>query len=242
MRSSSALSIAAPKPSPPLTDAALGFLDHRDAARPFFLWLHYLDPHHPYVDHDGAGGDDRARFASEIRFTDRELGRLLDGLATRGLAESTIVILHADHGEEFGDHGGQFHATTLYEEILHVPLIVAAPRVAPRVVPDLVSLDDVVPTVIDLLGVATPATFLGRSLAPALTGGAAPGGPRFAECTRFGRDKRAVLEWPWKLIADLTVGTVELYDLATDPREQRNQVADRRDVVTRLAALLGLAP
>lgn len=228
--------------SPPLTDAALAFLDHRDAARPFFLWLHYLDPHHPYVDHDGGGGDDRSRYGSETRFTDRELGRLLDGLAARGLADSTIVIVHADHGEEFGDHGGQFHATTLYEEILHVPLIVAAPRVAARTVDALVSLDDLVPTVVDLVGAATPAAFLGRSLAPALTGGAPPAGPRFAECTRFGRDKRAVLDWPWKLIVDLTVGTFELYDLQADPREQHNVVATQRAIVTRLSALLGAAP
>ncbi len=231
--------------SGPLTDAALGFLDRRDATRPFFLWVHYLDPHDPYVDHDGAGGDDRARYGSEVRHADRELGRLLDGLAARGLADDTLLVVHADHGEELGEHGGQYHATTLYEEILHVPLVIVAParaRLAAGVRAAPVSLYDLVPTIVDLLGVTTPAGFLGRSLVPTLRGAELAASPRFAECARFGRDRRAVLAWPWKLIADAAVGTLELYDLAADPHERANRIEDRPGDVTRLGALLGVAP
>jgi arylsulfatase A-like enzyme len=230
-----------------LSDAALAYLGTRDRARPFFLWIHYEDPHAPYVAQDDAarGGDDLARYDSEIRYTDRQLGRVLDALAADGSLADTVIIVHADHGEEFRDHGGQFHATTLYEEIVHVPLIVRLPAragVAPGRRDAPVSLLDLAPTLVDLLGVSTDAGFIGQSLVPLLRGEAAPARTLLAECRRFGRDKRMVLAWPRKLVLDRAVGTVELYDLATDPRERTNLVERDADAAAHLAAMAAALP
>lgn len=132
------------------TDEALGWLDRRgtDRSRPFFLWVQYMDPHDPYFAHDGSGDvfghainpnppkSQRDRilevYRQEIRYNDEHLGRLFDGLRQRGLLDRSVVFVWADHGEEFLDHDDWWHGTTLYDEQVHVPLIVRLPRVSPR--------------------------------------------------------------------------------------------------------------
>jgi arylsulfatase A-like enzyme len=230
-----------------LTDAALAFLARRARARPFFLWIHYMDPHAPYLAQDAAaqGGDDLARYESELRLVDRELARLLDALAADGSLADTIVVVHADHGEEFRDHGGQFHATTAYDEVVRVPLVVRLPAragVAATRLDAPVSLLDLAPTLVDLLGVPTDAGFVGRSLVPLLAGGALPPRPVLGACTRFGRDKRMVVAWPYKVIVDRAVGTAELYDLAADPGERENLVDRAGDDAARLWRLAVALP
>ena len=159
----------------------------------FFLFLHTYQVHSPYTpppDFDlfesyrEAGRDipitDRTpasircrhKYAGEVRYLDSELRRLLDGLATLGEADRTVVVVTADHGEEFGEHGGAFHGATLYDEVLRVPFILRAPGLVPAGVRTAVpvSLIDLVPTVLDLLGLPVPPTAQGRSLAPLLQG------------------------------------------------------------------------
>jgi arylsulfatase A-like enzyme len=227
----------------PMVDRAEHFLAARDQDRPFFLWLHFMEPHAPYRARDEAarGGDHQARYDSELRFVDREIDRLLTGLEQRGLLEDTLVIVHADHGEEFGDHGGQFHATTLYEEIIQVPLLLKLPArsgLAPARFDTPVSLLDLAPTLLDLLGVTTDAPLAGRSLLPLLAGEPSTARPVVSECFRFGRRKRAVVVWPHKLIVDDAVGTYQLFDLEADPAERSN-LADREpSTLAALAALL----
>ena len=207
-----------------LTDRALSLLDGRDEARPFFLWLHYMEPHAPYEAHGdvAANAPAEVRYDSELRHVDGEIGRLLDGMQQRGLLAQSIIALHADHGEEFGDHGGAFHGTTVYEEIIRVPFVLHVPAVKARSEPGPVSLIDLAPTVLDLLGVASSTPMVGRSLAPLLRGESLEPRPVVAECQRFGRDKVARIEWPRKLIVDRAVGTAEIYDLVADPAERRN--------------------
>ena len=141
--------------SPMITDKGLAFAtDSRDRA--FFLFLHYFDPHYDFIHHDGHGpvpssdsgvssgesiqslrlkasfmsGEDvavvRALYESEVSFTDHYLGRLLDGLERAGLYDDTIIVLAADHGEEFCERGDHWigHTRTLYQEVIHVPLII----------------------------------------------------------------------------------------------------------------------
>ncbi|MBI5490828.1 MAG: flippase-like domain-containing protein [Deltaproteobacteria bacterium] len=134
------------------TDEGLAWLDRHRAAepdRPFFLWVQYMDPHDPYFAHDGTGEvyghainpdppkEKRDRildvYRQEIRFTDEHVGRLLDGLRERGLLDDSVVVLWSDHGEEFQDHGDWWHGTSLYDELVHVPLMVRPPRTTPRV-------------------------------------------------------------------------------------------------------------
>lgn len=132
------------------TDEALAWLDGpgADRTRPFFLWVQYMDPHDPYFAHDGSGdvfghaidpsppASQRDRivevYRQEIRYNDEHLGRLIAGLRERGLLDRSVVVLWSDHGEEFLDHDDWWHGTSLYDELVHVPLIVRLPRLSPR--------------------------------------------------------------------------------------------------------------
>jgi len=231
-----------------MTDRAEAWLDARDKSKPFLLWLHYMEPHSPYDARDEAskGASEDARYESELRYVDREIGRLLDGLRTRGGYDDTIVVLFGDHGEEFGEHGGRFHGTSVYEEQVRVPLCVRAPKrsgvVARADVETVVSLLDVAPTLLDVLGVASPAPMMGRSLRPALLGEPLETRPVFMECSRFGRSHSAVVEWPYKMIVDPSVRTTELYDLAQDPGERDNLLERDPAEARRLMSLLAAVP
>jgi arylsulfatase A-like enzyme len=211
----------------PMVERATRFLEARDPQRPFLLWLHFMEPHAPYVAHDpaaqGAGG--QARYDSELRHVDAQLAALQADLQARGLDANTLWVVHADHGEEFGDHGGEFHATTLYEEVVRVPLLLRVPGaagIAPRLVDTPVSLLDLGPTLLDLLGVSSELPLLGRSLLPSLRGEPVPERPVLMECERFTARKRAYLRWPFKLIVDRATGSSQLFALHADPHEQRN--------------------
>jgi len=126
----------------------------------------------------------------------------------------------ADHGEAFGEHATRQHSKTLYEELVHVPLLVMGPRIAPRVVEQRVGLIDLGPTLLDLFGVPTPATSMGQSLVPLLAGSEAIlTRPLISEC----RLRRA-LTTPegLKVIDDPRRALVEVYDLTRDPGETQN--------------------
>jgi arylsulfatase A-like enzyme len=158
------------RPADETTTAGLGWLAERDPGRPFFAWVHYFDPHHPYEAPPGpSAGEDG--YDAEIGFVDRELGRLLDGLESRGLAQRTLTVIVADHGEGLGEHGEVSHTLLIYGSTMRVPLILHAPGVlAPGQVVDdtVVSVVDVAPTVAGLLDVAWGAEVDGIDL----TGGA----------------------------------------------------------------------
>lgn len=127
-----------------VTDAALAALDARDGTRPFFLWTHYFDPHDPYVPpSDLAALFADAPYDGEIAFVDRELGRLLDGIEARGLAQDLIVVITADHGESLGEHGEERHGFFVYDATIRVPLIAAGPGLVPARIDDQVRLQDV---------------------------------------------------------------------------------------------------
>ena len=226
-----------------LTEAALALIDSADPQQPLFLWLHYMHPHAPYVSHGDIAADasDRERYASELRFVDREAGRILERLRARSMLENAIIVLHGDHGEEFGEHGGKYHASSVYQEQIHVPLVIRLPeRIgAPqgRLVDTPVSLLDLTPTLLDLTLTGPLPELDGRALTPGLLGRDLPTHPVVMDCVRMGRHKRAVLAWPFKLIVDDKMATIELYDLASDPRERLPLSDDDR-----VSALLPLLP
>ncbi|RLB45316.1 MAG: hypothetical protein DRJ42_30200, partial [Deltaproteobacteria bacterium] len=128
------------------TDAAIEELNEvvRSGEPASFTWVHYFDAHEPYRD-THFGTSDIDRYDSEIRRVDHELERLL-AAAEEVLAGETIVVVTADHGEEFRDHGGVYHGFTLYEEQVRVPLLIRAPGLAPRRIAAPVELVDVAPT------------------------------------------------------------------------------------------------
>ncbi len=221
----------------PLTDQVLSYLQQfqRAGKRKLFLWVHYFDVHEPYRARAAFpfGPNDVDRYDAGIGHVDLSIGRLL--AAVSELPGPTIFILTSDHGEEFKEHGGYYHGSSLYEEQVRVPLIIGVPGVKPAVVKAPVELVDVVPTVLGLLGERIPETVRGRSLVPALLGSGDDDRPAFAEIY----SKKMVRQGRWKLIHDFRRSTNELYDLESDPRERSNLVSRRTAELTRLQKLLG---
>jgi arylsulfatase A-like enzyme len=183
---------------------------------PSLLWVHFFDTHEPYA---STGPTPEARYDGAVRAVDDALARVL-AHARRALARDLVVAVTADHGEEFGEHGGVYHGSTLYEEQVRVPLVLAAPGLAPARVAAPVELLDLAPTLLGLVDVVPPPSMRGRDLRPlALRGAPAEGsGPVFAAVNT----RTMVVRWPHKLVADLRFGVSELYDLARDPFERTN--------------------
>ena len=155
----------------------------------------------------------------------------------RARRPGTIVIVAADHGEEFDEHGGRYHGTSLYDEQLRIPLIISIPGVPPHVVDGQVELLDVTPTVLNLLDISVPVRMRGTDLGPWLATPPAPAArlpPAFAEL----EDKRMVSVAGEKLICDMRLGFCAYYDLTTDPHERHNLAEERPDRVATLHGLL----
>jgi len=228
-----------------VVDAALEWL-REDGARPFFAWVHLYDAHTPYE----APEPFRARFPksltgaydAEIAYVDAQVGRLLDALDADGRLAETLVVVVGDHGEMLGEHGELTHGFFIYEAATHVPLIVAGPGVPARVVPDQVRLVDVMPTVLELLGVGKPPATQGVSLLPLARGvrldlvaHSESWYPRY----HYGwSELRSVQDGRFKFIE---APRPELYDLQDDPREAHDRAAaDPARAETLAKALLDL--
>ncbi|MFO0695657.1 MAG: sulfatase-like hydrolase/transferase [Polyangiales bacterium] len=195
---------------------------------PSFVWTHFFDVHEPYLD-TSLGSADMDRYDAEIRNVDRAFARLIRETKKR-IHRPLVVVVTADHGEEFHDHGGVYHGSTLYEEQTRVPLIVHAPGLAGRRVAEPVELVDVAPTILGLVGLGTATTMRGDDLRPYAMGYARRTAPAFSAVAH----KRMIVEWPYKLVADLRFDVYELYDLSHDARERRNlasQQAGRLDAM-----------
>jgi arylsulfatase A-like enzyme/Flp pilus assembly protein TadD len=192
-----------------------------------FAWVHLYDPHDPYEPPEPYATRYAGRlYDGEVAWSDDLVGQLDAVLAETGRRDDTLLVVTADHGEGLDEHGEAVHGFFVYETTLHVPLIVRGPRVAPGTRVDSVTRSiDVMPTVLDLLGLAdaTPAVS-GRSLASALSGQALADEPTFAESLtpliHYGwSDLRALRDGKWKYIL---APRPELYDLDRDPGELKN--------------------
>jgi len=259
-----------------VNEEALRWLEQRDPDRPFFLFLHTLDPHMPYrppepfrrrlaPDADPRAGGveevvalrdglrpttahDReeipALYDAEIAGNDAAFGRLLAELRARGLYDPLLLVFVSDHGEELFDHGGWEHGATLYQELVHVPLLLKLPRGvgAGRRIGEKVRQVDVLPTILDVLDGETPRGIQGRSLLPLLQAPSRRPPAAFSSLDLDGRRIESVVLGDRKLIHTLAhnqrpVG-LELYDLASDPGERRNLAAANPDAVRALSWLL----
>ncbi|HEY6877391.1 MAG TPA: sulfatase-like hydrolase/transferase, partial [Polyangiales bacterium] len=190
------------------------------------LWVHYFDVHEPYQQTTFGSGE-MDRYDSEILHVDREVDRLIRELDAR-LTKPVVIAITADHGEEFRDHGGVYHGSTLYDEQVRVPLILRAPGLAPRTVEAPVESIDVAPTLLSIVGAPVPASMRGRDLR----------GPTAPAVFSAVLTKRMALRWPHKLIADLRFGLFELYDLGRDPDERKNLASGAPDTLNDLRGMV----
>ncbi|PYR04450.1 MAG: hypothetical protein DMG00_23370 [Acidobacteria bacterium] len=213
------------QPAP--SNQPLATSSQQPATTPWFCWIHLFDPHAPYRAPEQRAADP---YDNEVAFADAQLGRLIERLRTAGLLESTLIVALADHGESLGDHGESTHGLFAYDSTLRIPLIVAGPSIHPMTSDAAAAQSDVLPTVLNLLGIAMPARLDGRSLVPAMRGGA--GGERLlyfealdAYLTRSWAPLTGVVADGWKYI-DLP--EPELYDLVNDPGELHNRIDHER--------------
>jgi arylsulfatase A-like enzyme len=257
----------AERPADEVTDAALRWLERR-RHRPFFLWLHYFDPHDDYlppaafappglsgrhlqerINKNWAGGKGgpnlpanvAALYDGEIAFMDAEIGRFLDALDDMGMRQRTTVVVVADHGEAFGEHGTKYHGFRLYHEEIEVPLIVCDLGGNLPPLPDApgpVSALDVAPTILDLAGIPIPPSMRGHALFRETESSS----PIYCICvpevrreSKYAIGRLEALVAPGEKLIVHNDGSLEYYDLAADPFEKDDVADERRD---RVAALL----
>ena len=184
----------------------------------------------------------RDLYDAEIRFTDAELKRLLDVLDRPSLRDNTVVVFVSDHGEGFGEHGAPGHGNALHDEALRVLCMLRAPGVAARKVDDVVSSIDVMPTVLDLLGIERAKLQLqGRGLGPLLRGEPLPSAPTFTHAlSKQGGEQRlqSVRDGKWRFVFEPGAEMGQLFDLEADPKELTDVAAENPKVVERMRGLL----
>jgi hypothetical protein len=191
----------------------------------------------------------KALYDGEIAFTDEAVGALLEGLERMNLRESTLIVLLADHGEEFYEHGGLGHGHTLHGEVIRVPLIFSLPGMLPAGGrrDTQVRLVDIMPTVLDFLGFERAPHFEGVSVKPLILGKGEPAGSgddllpstaAFSEALYYGTEQKAISTQPWKVIYDMRSDSSALFNLADDPGELNDLAGNRDEVLAGLDDML----
>jgi arylsulfatase A-like enzyme/Flp pilus assembly protein TadD len=224
-----------------ITQAGVEFLRaHRSG--PFFLWLHYYDPHWPYAPPAPfASRFADNRYAGEVAYADDGVARVIDELDQLGLEDRTLVVVTGDHGEGLGDHGESRHSYLVYQATMHVPLLFVGPHVPPgRRVSAPVQSVDIAPTILAWVGIEPTPGADGASLLPAFEGRELPERLVYGESVALRRlldvsTLRFVREGRWKLIHK---PIPELYDLVTDPSETTNMAGTERAQAERLGEQL----
>jgi arylsulfatase A-like enzyme len=214
-----------------ITDAAIAWVRGIPRERPLHLMANYFDPHAPYSPPEAFTAPTEAkrpparmRYAGELRYMDAEIGRLFDKLREVGRFDQALIVVVADHGELFGEHGLRRHGFYLYEELVRVPLIVRYPlnRRAGEREGSVVSVVDLLPMIAAEIGFDVPASVDGLPVGErrvALAEFHRNPSVATARGQRVDRDLIAAIDWPWKLIRSGD-GTEELYRIDEDPGEQ----------------------
>lgn len=234
---------AVERPADEVVRAALAWIEPRRGA-PFFAWLHLFDPHSPYSPPAPfAAAHANAPYDGEVAYTDAAVGRLFERLQHLDVLSGSTVIVVADHGESLGEHGERTHGTFLYDATVRVPLLVKLPGAAAAIVVETpVETTDLAGTIAALAGAELPGD--GISLLPLIrASGGMPGDPERAAYSESYYQNvllgwsplRAVRTARWKYIE---APRPELYDLAADPGELNNRIADRAALASGLRRAL----
>lgn len=235
------------------------FID-RNKDKRFFLFLHFMDPHDPYFEHPYSGkgfarasmpnpdpkfaGPFQDRYRQEIEYLDYWIGRVMEKLKREGLYDNSIIVLTADHGEEFYEHSGWWHGTTLYEETTRIPLIFKKPHEADagQVGEELTRSIDITPTILSLSGIDVPKIMRGRNLfGPPPTEDYVP--DVFSEADHEGNIVHMLRIGPWKYIQTNPDNPrhrppEQLFNIDDDPHEQNNLVEANPDKARELQLLM----
>ena len=231
------------RPANEVLDKALPWIE-QSAGAPFFAWIHLYDPHAPYRPPEPFATKYKNHpYNGEIAFADSQIARLVSMLQTRGLYDRTVIVVMGDHGESLGDHGESAHGFFVYNSVTHVPLVIRSPfsGTRPRRIADPVRSVDIMPTMLDLLGVPAVSGISGVSLVPLMTGAK----------TELGLDAYSEAMYPlhhygWSDLHALRSGRYkvidaprpELYDVDRDPNETTNLFAERQALGDRMIAQL----
>jgi len=220
-----------------VANRAMGWLSHHQQT-PFFLWLHFYDAHEPYDPPEPF----KTHFAAdlydgEIAYTDSVVGSVLEVLQRHGLFQNTVITVAADHGEAFGEHGERWHGMFLYDETIHVPLLLKLPgeKFAGKRVATRVALADVAPSLLQLAGIPIPPAVQGQSLFPLMSASnsaAGSEGKKKASGDRaiYSESNYATRAFGWSGLRSWRVQKYlyvqapkkELYDETTDPEALKN--------------------
>jgi arylsulfatase A-like enzyme/Flp pilus assembly protein TadD len=230
------------RPGNVVTDVALDWLGKNHRSK-FFLWMHLYDPHYPYRPPAPYSEQYKDRpYDGEIAFADAQVGRLIAYLKAKGLYRNTLIVLTGDHGESLGEHGEKTHGFFLYNATLHVPVIIRLPGgPPPRVVSGMVSLADLMPTVLKALKFDVPAQVQGLSLLPLMSAKTPEESRNLYAETFLPRlhfnwsELRAVETEKYQFI---DAPRPELYDLSKDPGETQNLYSEKKAVADELNARL----
>ncbi len=212
------------------TDKAIDFIAAH-SQEPFFLWVHYYDPHYEYEPHPEVpsfGSEPVDLYDQEIRFTDLHLGRLLASLRERGLYDRTVIVVTGDHGEGFGEHGIALHGYHLYAAQTKVPLIIRVPGLAPRRITTPAAHVDILPTLVNLVRAAPAVEMMGRSLLPFLAGQAEEDRWIFQQLSYENNNEyRAAANARCHILYNISPSTSwELYRIDRDPLETRDVIGE----------------
>ncbi len=233
------------RPGGEVVDRALGWLNG-ERQKPFLLWVHLYDAHHPYNPPPPYLQKYRSHpYDGGIAFVDAQVGRVVAYLKAKGIYDRTLIVVAGDHGEGLGEHGEKTHGFFIYESTLHVPLIFKLPAGVGQqksVVNDSANLADLLPTVLELVGARRPNEVQGRSLVPSMAGK-----PEGTPAENYAETYLPRIHFNWSELRGIRyrhyhfidAPRPELYDLSTDPHELKNLYSGQRAVANELRKRLG---
>ena len=220
--------------------AAQNWLTTRNSNKPFFLWLHLFDPHHPYETH---GYSDLKPYEQEVAYTDHQLAEFFEFLNKRNAVSNDLVVITSDHGEAFGEHGEVSHSLFVYNTTLRIPLMISSPGIRPGRYTELVRIIDIYPTIAELMEWKASSASDGVSLAALIRG------EKFQSLESYSESFAPAIDFGWSPVACLQDAQFkyihapkpEMYKVESDPSEMQNLVGSSQQTAkykTKVEALL----